>query len=368
MQKVKLGDMCESIFAGGDVPLNRWAKQKNNLYNIPIYTNGEKNNGLYGYTTEAKINKPCVTISARGTIGYSVIRKEPFYPAIRLITVIPKSDCLDLGYLCNYLNLYPFSKSGTSIPQLTVPDVKNLVLYLPDLNQQKSISKRIDKINQIISYRKCQLEKLDELIKSQFIEMFGDININPYRLHFDLLGKVCDVRDGTHDSPAYYSTGFPLVTSKNVINGKIDISNCSLICEEDFNKINIRSKVDKGDIIMPMIGTVGNPAIVDIEPNFAIKNVALIKFNNSTVLNSFIMALLCSDYFDKNVMMKVRGGTQKFISLGDIRNLKIYIPPIELQNKFDDFVERVDLVKTEIKQSLAQLVILKKSLMQKYFG
>ena len=94
---------------------------------------------------------------------------------------------------------------------------------------------------------------------------------------------------------------------------------------------------------MPMIGTVGNPVIVDIDGEFAIKNVALIKFrDNSAVINSFVKTLLESDYFDRAVISKVRGGTQKFISLGDIRKLEICLPPISVQNQFADFVHQVD--------------------------
>ena len=180
---------------------------------------------------------------------------------------------------------------------------------------------------------------------------------------------MCDVRDGTHDSPKYYETGYPLVTSKNVTGGKIDLTDCSLICEEDFKKINERSNVDIGDIIMPMIGTVGNPVIVDIEPNFAIKNVALIKFREkSSVMNTYIHALLYSDYFDGAVLSKIRGGTQKFISLGDIRKLEILIPPMQVQEQCAMFLERSDKLKLEIQQSLDKLEVLKKSLMQEYFG
>ena len=98
-----------------------------------------------------------------------------------------------------------------------------------------------------------------------------------------------------------------------------------------------------GDIIMPMIGTVGKPVIVDIEPNFAIKNVSLIKFrSDSRVLNNYVRALLQSDYFDDAVLSKVRGGTQKFISLGDIRKLEILVPPMKLQEQFAVFVTQVD--------------------------
>ena len=151
--------------------------------------------------------------------------------------------------------------------------------------------------------------------------------------------------------------------------GKIDLAGCSLVCETDYNKINERSKVDLGDIIMPMIGTVGKPVIVNIEPNFAIKNVSLIKFRpDSKVLNIYILVMLQSDYFDMAVLNKVRGGTQKFISLGDIRNLEMLVPPIKLQNEFASFVKQIDTTKLTVQRSLDQLETLKKALMQQYFG
>ena len=189
--------------------------------------------------------------------------------------------------------------------------------------------------------------------------MFGDTVLNPYNWNKEPLGKVCDVRDGTHDSPKYYDTGYPLVTSKNLSSGDIDFTDCSLICKNDFDKINERSKVDFGDILMPMIGTVGNPVIVKIKNDFAIKNVALIKFYKDTrVTNVYVKALLKSDYFDSEVLGKVRGGTQKFISLGDIRKLEILVPPIDLQNQFAEFVEQTDKLKFDILMMFAKKQIL----------
>ena len=120
---------------------------------------------------------------------------------------------------------------------------------------------------------------------------------------------------------------------------------------------------------MPMIGTVGKPVIVDVEPVFAIKNVALIKFKtNSKVLNIYIRALLQSDYFDDAVLSKVRGGTQKFISLGDIRKLSVLVPPMELQEQFAAFVEQTDKSKLAVTETLKHLEELKASLMNKYFN
>jgi restriction endonuclease S subunit len=147
------------------------------------------------------------------------------------------------------------------------------------------------------------------------------------------LGKICNVRDGTHDSPVPVQVGHPLITSKNLKNGTIDFENINLISEIDYNKVNQRSKVDFGDILMPMIGTIGNPVIVNIEPNFAIKNVALIKFNDSTIINDFVFLILSSKRFEKFIENTKRGGTQNFISLKDIRSYLIPHPPLTVQQK-----------------------------------
>ena len=258
---------------------------------------------------------------------------------------------------------------GATFKEISKSIVESIEIPLPEVNQQKEIAEKFKKLEQLISLRKQQLAKLDELVKARFVEMFGDPVNNPMNYPKSQLGKVCDVRDGTHDSPEYYDVGYPLVTSKNVTGGKIDLSECNLISEDDYKKICERSKVDRGDIIMPMIGTVGKPVIVNAEPMFAIKNVALIKFTpDSLVTNIYIKTLLESDYFDRAVLDKIRGGTQKFIALGDIRKLEIILPDLKHQQCFSAFVERVDKQKQTVQQSLEKLKLMKKALMQEYFG
>lgn len=241
---------------------------------------------------------------------------------------------------CSYLNSLG---RGATFKEISKQIVSDIEVNVPDMDQQIQAVENLERVSRIIQLRKQELQKCDNLIRARFVEMFGDMVLNPNGWEKTLLGEACDVRDGTHDSPKYFAEGYPLVTSKNVTGGKIDFTDCSLICEEDYKKINQRSKVDWGDILMPMIGTVGNPVIVDVDAEFAIKNVALIKFRTqSKVINSFVKALLESDYFDRAVISKIRGGTQKFISLGDIRKLKIFLPPINIQNQFADFVRAVD--------------------------
>jgi type I restriction enzyme S subunit len=113
-----------------------------------------------------------------------------------------------------------------------------------------------------------------------------------------------DVRDGTHDSPKYYNEGHPLVTSKNLTDHGLDMSDVSLISDEDFEAINQRSKVDVGDIIFGMIGTIGNSVILERD-DFAIKNVAMLK-NGGEVDNTFLNLLLKSPVFDRYMLKKMQ--------------------------------------------------------------
>lgn len=165
------------------------------------------------------------------------------------------------------------------------------------------------------------------------------------------LNEICDVRDGTHDSPKYVSEGYPLVTSKNIVNGQLDLSTVNFLSEHDYNKINERSKVDSGDIIMPMIGTIGNPYLVGEFTDFAIKNVALIKFPNQEIINKFILYYLKSEAFVKYVNEKNKGGTQKFLALKDIRNMEVPFFSKSVQQEIIDKLEKVEsLIKVQKKE------------------
>lgn len=276
----------------------------------------------------------------------------------------------DIDYVCYSLMYYDVTNlvNGATRQKLTQADMREMVILDRPLKEQKQVAAILGKLNDLISLRKQQLAKLDELVKARFAEMFGDLSVNPMGWKFQKLSTLCDVRDGTHDSPEYVNEGYPLLTSKNFTSGIIDFSDYNLISKADFEKINQRSKVDLGDIIMPMIGTIGHPVIVDTDRPFAIKNVALIKFVSRSISNVFIKTILDSDYFIIATTSSNRGGTQKFIALGDIRNIPIPIVPIELQQQFANYSGRVDRQKLTIQQSLDKLELLKRALMQQYFG
>jgi len=131
----RLEEICDEIIAGGDVPKASFSKVYSDDYNVPIFSNGEKNNGFYGYTDTARVFKPSVTISARGTIGFTAIRETPFLPIVRLVSVTP-SEKLNVYYLNEALKDKDGLNSGSSIQQLTVPTVKKLTLPIPPITLQ----------------------------------------------------------------------------------------------------------------------------------------------------------------------------------------------------------------------------------------
>lgn len=160
------------------------------------------------------------------------------------------------------------------------------------------------------------------------------------------LSNIADVRDGTHESPKeVLGRGFPLVTSRHIHNGKVDLSNTYKISETDFIDINKRSKVDQGDILISMIGTVGQLAYIAEKPLYAIKNVGLIKPFDKCI-SKYIFYYLISPFAQAEISTRLKGTTQQYLSLGELRNFPIYLPPIEEQKRiagvlgaFDDKIE-----------------------------
>ena len=183
-----------------------------------------------------------------------------------------------------------------------------------------------------------------------------------------LSNEVLDIRDGTHDSPKYLDSGYPLITSKNLKQGIIDFSDVSLISEEDYNNINKRSRVNKGDILYSMIGSIGNYALVNKEPHYAIKNVALFKFIDKRLHNKYFLHLINSFVIERQIKKAMKGGTQKFVSLKILRNLKIPLPPLDQQKKIAAILDAADGYRQKTKALIEKYDELTQSLFLDMFG
>ena len=153
------------------------------------------------------------------------------------------------------------------------------------------------------------------------------------------MGSYLDVRDGTHDTPKYVLEGIPLVTSKNLCNGKIDFSTAKFISREDHLAISLRSKVDAGDIMYAMIGSIGNPVLYNGNAEFSIKNMALFKKIANGLDMEYVYWFL---YLSQDTMKKfASGGVQSFVSLGYLRNYWIPVPPIQEQHRIVTAIKQI---------------------------
>ena len=153
------------------------------------------------------------------------------------------------------------------------------------------------------------------------------------------LGDCMDVRDGTHDTPKYTPSGIPLVTSKNLKNGRIDLSEVKFISKEDSDSINLRSNVDNEDILFAMIGSIGNPVLVKKEYEFSIKNMALFKKVGRFLFMPYIWHML---FFLQNDMRAyASGAVQSFVSLSYLRNYPIPLPPLAEQRRIVAKIEEL---------------------------
>ena len=181
---------------------------------------------------------------------------------------------------------------------------------------------------------------------------------------------IYDVRDGTHDSPKYIKEGFPLITSKNLKNDTLNYDKVKYISEEDYLNINKRSKVDIGDILFAMIGTIGNPIVIKDEPDFAIKNVALFKVPENQD-SHFLKYYLDSNSVIDKMSKDAKGATQKFVGLGYLRNFLIPLPPLPEQKRIvavlDKAFSAIAKAKANAEQNLKNVKELFESYLQGVF-
>ncbi|MDE0582896.1 restriction endonuclease subunit S [Planococcus sp. A6] len=194
-------------------------------------------------------------------------------------------------------------------------------------------------------------EEKERLIKNKIIKKSKTLPmINDDEKPFDIppswewtrLTEVIDVRDGTHDTPRYVAEGIPLITSKNLKKDYLDFDNVKYITQEDATKINLRSGVDNGDILFAMIGSIGNPLLVKKNREFAIKNMALFKpLNNSLIDMKYVYWFL--EYEQHQMKRKSSGGVQSFVSLSFLRNYLIPLPPLSEQKRIVRKIEELTL-------------------------
>jgi type I restriction enzyme S subunit len=173
-----IDEVCDEIFAGGDAPKNNYSLEPNEKHNIPIYANAVKDRGLYGYTDFSRVTKPCVTIAARGSgTGHTELREESFLPIVRLIVCIPDTKMISNEFLKYTIDNLVIQRSGSAIPQLTVPMIKDYKIPVPTIEEQKIIIEKAEMLKEqkenLENVYLKKIEGLEELKKSILKKTFA---------------------------------------------------------------------------------------------------------------------------------------------------------------------------------------------------
>lgn len=245
------------------------------------------------------------------------------------------------------------SGRGSTFKQVGRRDIEDMSLALPPIEEQRRIAAILDKADAICRKRQQTVLLSASLIRSSFLDVFGDPISNPKGWPKCSIMDVAHVTDGTHDTPKYVESGYPLLTSRNLKKDGLDFESVQYISEDDHNKISVRSAVNRGDILFAMIGTIGNATIVETDRLFSVKNVALFK-PNSKVCSTYIWSVLRDNHYLSSVLGLRLGGNQPFVGLGTLRSLVIPVPPIALQKKYDQMISRISALVQKQKKSLQE--------------
>ena len=315
-----------------------------------------------------------------GTVGrVAIVPKELNGICLqRSVAVIkPEREIVNNRYLMYQLqNMRPFlEKEARGVAQkgIYLKQVSQLDIKLPELEYQMQIVKVLDKVSRLIFLRRQQLAKLDELVKARFVEMFGDPVKNEKNWKTRQLDEICKtIVDCPHSTPSYTSenTGYSCIRTSIVKKNHILWNNIEYISKQEYFQRIQRKKPEKGDIIYTREGAIlGIAAVIDRECNVALGQRSMILSpERQKCLPYFLSTAMNFDSFLKKALCRISGSASPHINVGDIRSFEIIAPPLVLQEEFTHFVERIDNTKQTVQQSLEKLELMKKALMQEYFG
>ena len=284
--------------------------------------------------------------------------------------VLKPKECVDVDYLCYSLMYKDVSAivNGATRQKLTQADMREIEVPLLSLQEQKMITSNLGKVFDLISLRKQQLIKLDELVKARFVEMFGDSKENPKGYSKRQLKETCKVITGNTPSRAvseYYGEDIEWIKTDNIVSGRINPTTATEFLSE--KGMAVGRTVEKDSILMACIAgslsSIGKVCVTDRKVAFNQQINAIVP-NDYDILFLYVLLQISKEYLVEEINMALKG----ILSKSKLEEKVFIVPPIELQNQFATFVEQTDKSKSAIQKSLDKLETLKKALMQKYFG
>lgn len=338
-------------------------------------------NGIIGYYSEYNHEKETLLITCRGaTCGTLNICEAFSYVNGNAMALDNLSKDIDIKFLYYFLKNRGLKDTitGSAQPQIVRQSLEKVRISYPEICKQKAIVKKLEKTEELISCRKEQLSKLDELVKARFVEMFGDPTDNPMRwdrvnISMVVSGKVSNgffaKRDDYSDEGNVKVLGVAHVVNRMYSN--IENLPATNGTETDVVKYGVKY----GDMLFCrsslVAAGIGKASIVPKNaPNNVLFECHVIRLplDLGKCVPEFMQVLSTTDYFRNQVISQSKTATMTTIGQEGIMKIDIILPPLELQKQFFQFVEQTEKTKAEVQKSLDELEILKKSLMQKYFG
>ena len=290
-----------------------------------------------------------------------------------------ENNVFDKKFLYYYLSApitYEKFKSmavGGVVNNLNSDMVRKIRVPLPSKQEQRDIADSLDKITNLHFLRKQQLAKLDELVKARFVEMFGDAKLNPYDFPCNSLSEyILFLTSGSRGWSRYFTdSGEYFITIKNVKNCRITLQDVQYVTPPD-NAEAKRTKVQENDLLISITADLGRTGVVTkrIAEHGAYINQHLtcIRLNLKKANPIYVAYYMESDAGKEQFASKNQSAVKAGLNFNAINSLKLVVPPLDLQNDCAAFVECVDQQKQTIQQSLDKLELMKKALMQEYFG
>lgn len=343
MERVKLSDICNPK-QWRTIPTSELLEE-----GYPVYGA----NGIIGFYGEYNHENPVVAVTCRGaTCGSINITVPKAYITGNAMCLDDLRSDIDIDYLYYCLKHYDFKKviSGSAQPQITRQGMDKIYIMIGTTEEQKAVVKRLNRLESITELRKQELKSLDELIKSRFVELFGNPKTNPMGLIETTIGDECFyIKDGPHKSLpdiGKENGGHPFISVRNIVNGYIDFSSAKYISDEDYADAIKKCHPEKGDMLYSKGGTTGIAKLIDIDEEFANwVHVAVLKFDKTKLNGIFFENMLNGDYCYKQSQRLTKGIANRDLVLSAIAQIKIYRPPMELQEQFADFVTQIDKYK-----------------------
>lgn len=320
----------------------------------PIYGSG----GIMGYANDYLCDAQTVIIGRKGSINSPIFVEEPFWNVDTAFGLSANRDVLLPRYLYYFCKKFDFERLNktVTIPSLTKSDLLKIEIDLSSLEKQQDVVDQLVKIERIITLRKQELEFLDDLIKSRFVEMFGDPEINSMNLPVKPMTEVCEIIDG--DRGKNYPTqeefsdeGYCLfLNAKNVTSNGFSFENCMFVTKEK-DEILRKGHLNRGDVVLTTRGTIGNLAFYD--ESVPHENV---RINSGMVILRMNHEIVSEQFFIEQFKMQLgsikekiaSGSAQPQLPISTMNKIVVLMPAVEQQQVFTDFVKQVDKSKLPV--------------------